>query len=96
MATIAFDTLAYMKALRAAGFTEAQADALANAQSQAFAQMLDNRELATKADIARLDARLTGELATMEARLTKSFHNALYGFAAVIIAAIAVAVAILK
>lgn len=92
MAQISFDTLEYTKILREAGFTEQQAEGLAKAQNGAFAQMAETKELATKMDIARLDAKM----AEMEARLVKSFHNALYGFAGLIIAAIACAVAILK
>lgn len=103
MAQISFDTLGYSKILRDAGFTEPQADALARAQNEAFSQMAENRELATKKDIVRLEAKMDTKMAEMdkkmaemEARLVKSFHNALYGFAGLIIAAIACAVAILK
>ena len=40
MSSIAFDTLAYSKTLREAGFSEKQAEALANAQNNAFAEMV--------------------------------------------------------
>lgn len=99
MTTITFNTLAYSKTLRAAGFDEAQAEALANAQSSAFSEMLETSDLATKSDISRLDNRITQlekQMAEMETRLVKSFHSALFGFTGVIIASVAVAVAILK
>ena len=99
MSAITFNTLAYSKTLREAGFSEIQAEALANAQSEAFSEMLASSRLATQADIARLDnhvMRLEKQMAEMETRLVKSFHNALFGFAGVIIASVAVAVAILK
>lgn len=99
MSSVTFNTLAYSKTLREAGFSETQADALANAQNNAFVEMMNTSEVATRGDIARLDnhiVRLEKQMAEMETRLTKSFHNALFGFAGVIIAAVAVAVAILK
>lgn len=53
MAIISFDTLAFAKKLKAAGFTEEQAETLAHAQ----AELIDER-LATKADLERLELRL--------------------------------------
>ncbi len=60
MSTIAFDTLAYAKKLKAAGFNEAQAEALAQAQ----AELVDER-LATKQDLKELEYRLIIRLGTM-------------------------------
>ncbi len=60
MSTIAFDTLAYAKKLKAAGFNEAQAEALAQAQ----AELVDER-LATKQDLKELEYRLVIRLGTM-------------------------------
>lgn len=53
MSSIAFDTLAYAKKLRAAGFNEQQDEALAEAQ----AELVDER-LATKHDLRKLEYRL--------------------------------------
>ena len=50
---IAFDTLAYAKKLKKAGFTEAQAEV----QAEALASIIDNR-LATKEDIIALQRDL--------------------------------------
>lgn len=60
MSSIAFDTLAYAKRLRAAGFNEQQAEALAEAQ----AELVDER-LATKQDLRELEYRLTIRLGAM-------------------------------
>lgn len=65
MATIAFDTLKFTKRLKEAGFTEAQAEAVADS----FLQATGEAEVATKRDlerveakIERLETKLTGEL----------------------------------
>jgi hypothetical protein len=54
MVAITFDTLEYSKTLQDAGMSQAQADALAQAQKKAFEQMVSTRELATKADLLTL------------------------------------------
>lgn len=60
MVTTTFDTLAFAKKLKAAGFTDEQAETLAHAQ----AELIDER-LATKADLERLELRLTIRLGGM-------------------------------
>ena len=54
MVTVAFDTLAYAKKLKDAGFTDQQAEV----QAQAFSEIIEER-LATKQDIKELEMRLT-------------------------------------
>lgn len=54
MPVLAIDTLAFAKKLKAAGFTDEQAETLAHAQ----AELIDER-LATKSDLERLELRLT-------------------------------------
>ena len=61
---IAFDTHRFVKHLTETGFTEAQAEALAQEQV-----MLLNTNLATKADLARVEAALKADLARVEAAL---------------------------
>ena len=61
MATIAFDTLKFVERLIAAGIPEGQAKAEAEALQSVFVEALDS-QLATKADILRMDAKLSGEL----------------------------------
>jgi len=65
MGAVTFDTLKFTKRLKEAGFTEAQAEAVADS----FLQATGEAEVATKRDIERLEARIerletkiTGEL----------------------------------
>ena len=60
MASIVFDTHAFVKRLTAVGMPEEQAEALADEQ----AKLIDER-LATKADLERLEQRLTIRLGGM-------------------------------
>lgn len=55
--TATFDTLAYAKKLKAAGFTEAQAEI----QAEALSQIIEER-LATKQDLNELELRLKHDL----------------------------------
>ena len=57
MAAITFDPHEFKK-LKRAGFSEAQAEAVAKAQRDSLAQALDS-QLATKADISRVELKLT-------------------------------------
>ena len=68
MSTITFDTLKFVERLEKAGVSRDQATAFSEAQKAAFAEALDT-SLATKpdietlrADIAKLDARISGEI----------------------------------
>ena len=61
---IAFDTHRFIKRLTATGFTEQQAEALADEQVT-----LLNANLATKADIAEIEAALKSDIARVEADL---------------------------
>ena len=56
--TITFDTLAYSRTLQAAGMSQEQADALAQAQAKAMSEMVAAKELATKGDLMELEQRL--------------------------------------
>jgi len=60
MPAIAFGTLAYAKKLKAAGFTEEQAEI----QAEALAELIDER-LATKQDLKELEYRLVIRLGGM-------------------------------
>ena len=86
MLAVSFDTLEFVKGLKAAGFTEEQAEAQARALSQALRQVEEARlnELATKGDLKSGIADLRRELAGMETRLIKW----VVGAAGVIIAAV--------
>ncbi len=72
MATIAFDTLAYSKKLKAAGVPEKQAEV----QAEAFAEIIEER-LATKHDIVllqkdikELEISLKRDMKELEKRIT--------------------------
>jgi hypothetical protein len=56
MTTVAFDTLKFSKRLKEAGFTESQAEALAEAIKDASGEA----ELATKADVAEVKRDIRG------------------------------------
>jgi hypothetical protein len=65
MSAIAFDTLKFANRLKQAGLTEAQAETFAEAQKEVFAEAPDT-SLATKLDIARLEAKLDHETARLK------------------------------
>jgi hypothetical protein len=80
---IAFDTLVYAKKLKSVGFTEAQAEALAESQAQLIESRLatkqdmelvrrDMKELeaSLKRDMKALDVSLKRDLKEIEMRLT--------------------------
>jgi len=63
--TIIFDTLAYAKKLKSAGFTEEQAEI----QAEALASIIDEK-LATKRDLKELEVSLKRDMKEIEMRLT--------------------------
>ena len=67
---IVFDTHKFVRNLTASGFTERQAEALANEQVQ-----LLNANLATKADIANVQADLEAKIANVQASLEARITN---------------------
>ncbi|MBV5307206.1 MAG: hypothetical protein J0652_10995 [Desulfobulbaceae bacterium] len=68
MTTITFDTLKYTKRLRAAGFSEEQAEAFAEAQKDTLESAMDTT-LATKVDIHAVRDDIRG--LQLELRLLK-------------------------
>jgi hypothetical protein len=65
MATITFDTLKFVEKLRAVGVSEAQAKVQAEVLVFALDEVMD-QQLATKADIARLERDLKVDIARLE------------------------------
>lgn len=65
MATVTFDTLAYTKKLKAAGFDDRQAEALSEAQRESFAEIIDDR-LATNKDLKEVEASLKSDIGRLE------------------------------
>ncbi len=84
MATVTFDTLAYAKKLKAAGFTEQQAEV----QAQAFAEIIEER-LATKQDIELLRR----DMKELELRLK---HDLTLRMGGMLAASIAIVAALVK
>ena len=70
MSAIAFDTHAAVKTLREAGADEAMAEAIVNTAGAAAGARHD--DLATKADIAELRASTKADIAKLETRLTNA------------------------
>lgn len=58
MAVIMFDTLAFSKTLQASGMAKEHADAFAEAQKNAISEMIESKDIATKADILRLENKI--------------------------------------
>ena len=82
--SVVFDTLAYAKKLRGAGFTEQQAEV----QAEALAQIIDER-LATKQDIQELRR----DIIEMEQRLT---YKLTIRLGTMLVAAVGVVAALVK
>lgn len=62
MSSIAFDSLEFVETLTKAGVPEAQAKAEAKAINNAFKQLAESKDLATKQDLAVLEERMTANL----------------------------------
>ena len=54
MSAVTFDTLKFVKTLEGAGISQKEAEAIAEAQSEAFEQLTKTKELATKTDLHEL------------------------------------------
>jgi hypothetical protein len=73
MPAIVFDTLAFAKKLKEGGFTDQQAEVLAQAQAELFEQ-----NLATKLDLKELETTLRRDMKELETTLDfKEFECAL-------------------
>ena len=70
MAVVASDTHPHIKSLTSAGFSEAQAEAMASLVTSS--RQADTSELATKADLAVVRAELTTAKSDLEACISKS------------------------
>ncbi|MFH1952936.1 MAG: DUF1640 domain-containing protein [Pseudomonadota bacterium] len=79
MAALTFDTLAYAKKLKAAGFTEEQAEV----QAQAFAEIIEER-LATKQDLKELELAMRRDLAAVKSEIIKWVAGMLVAQAAIV------------
>ena len=51
MSTVTFDTLKFVKTLEKSGMSQEQAEAIAEAQSEAFGELTKTKDVATKNDL---------------------------------------------
>jgi len=79
MTTITFDTLKYVKTLKAAGFDEQQAEALAAVQADVLDKNLD--DLSTKRDLKELEIRMDTRLKELELRIAAELAPIKWGMA---------------
>ena len=91
MRAIAFDTLEFVKRLRAANFTEAQAEAMAEAIAAVVTE-----QLATKADIAELRRELGAEIESVRREIKESEYRLTIRLGGMLAAAVAVVAALVK
>lgn len=89
MSAITFDTLAYSRTLQEAGMSRGQADALAHAQKNALDEMIAVRELATKSDILRLEAKMEAKMEANKHEILKWVITTMIAQTALVVAAIA-------
>ena len=74
MAVISFDTLKHVERLTAAGVPDAQARAEASALRDVLAESLDTT-IATKGDVARLEANTKASISSLEASTKASISS---------------------
>lgn len=79
MVTLTFDILAYAKKLKAAGFTEEQAEV----QAEAFAEIIEER-LTTKQDLKELELAMRRDLAAVKSEIIKWVAGMLVAQAAIV------------
>ncbi len=89
MAVITFDTLAFSKTLQASGMAKEHADAFAEAQKNAINEMIETKELATKADILRLENKLLERIENNKHEILKWMISSFLAQTALIVAVIA-------
>ena len=91
MKAIAFDTLEFVKRLRAANFSEAQAEAMVEAIAAVVTE-----QLATKADIAELRRDLGAEIESVRREIKESEYRLTIRLGGMLAAAVAVVAALVK
>ena len=79
MASLAFDTLAYVKKLKAAGVPESQAEV----QAETFAEIIDEK-LATKRDLKEMELALRSDMAAVKSEIIKWVAGMLVAQAAIV------------
>ena len=77
MALPAFDTHAYIKRLKLAGFTDEQAEAQSELQAEVLSSLVTEK-LATKDNLLRLESVLKQEMSSLSAALSTTKCNSGY------------------
>ncbi|MGH8563378.1 MAG: DUF1640 domain-containing protein [Gammaproteobacteria bacterium] len=80
MTAVTFDTLKFVETLRAAGVSEAQAKAMA----QAFKDAQGEVDVATKADLREFEHRMRAEIAALKGEIIKWVAGLLLAQAALV------------
>ncbi len=95
MSTIAFDSLEFVETLTNAGVPEAQAKAEAKAIGNAFKQITESKELATKQDLSMLQHNLTvvesnlrKDMAELKSEMLKAMLVQTFAIAGLVIAVV--------
>ena len=98
----AFDTLAFAKKLRGAGYTDAQAETLAEAQVEVFQQMLEST-LSTKDDIKEVKAEikvlkteLQAEIGQVRSEIAQAVKDMKIWFGSMLVVAVTVIATLTK
>ena len=79
MASLTFDTLAYVKKLKAAGVPESQAEV----QAETFAEIIDEK-LATKRDLKEMELALRSDMVAVKSEIIKWVAGMLVAQAAIV------------
>lgn len=89
MSIVLFDILAFSKTLQASGMAKEHADAFAEEQKNAISEMVESKELATKADMLRLENKLLEKIENNKHEILKWMITSLLAQTALIVAVIA-------
>lgn len=92
MSQLTFDTLKFVKTLENAGISKEHAEAITNAQKEAFGELVAAKDLATKQDILLLK----NEMLAFKADIIKWFMGATLAILGVMIAGFAVIISMLR
>ena len=95
MSTVTFDTLKYVRQLEAAGIAPQQAEAFVTAQRDILSEALDT-QLATKADILRLEGKVDAGLLRIENKTDALESRLIIKLGAIVVVAIGAVAAIVK
>ena len=96
--TITFDTHAFVKQLKSAGFNDNQAEVQAQTINQALSDFQSNRlnELATKADLLTVKAELQTEITSTKAEIAASRSETIKWVAGMLVVQAGVVAALVK